>query len=109
MTIKELQEYCKVKGIFIPSGAPKEYLEAAIVKAFEHMGEKVKRDSCFGYYSGEDAVCLTVCELSEPCSKATLGMPREKYMKAFNRKENAKIRIEPMVKRKRKRKLKRRK
>ena len=103
MNKKDLEEYCKVKGIFVPSGAPKEYLESAITKAFEHCGEKVKRDSCFGYYSSEDAACLAACDLSVPCSRVTLGMDPKEYDKAFERQQNAKIRIQPMKRKRRKR------
>jgi len=100
MTKKELLEYCKVKGIFAPSAAPKSYLEAAIVKAFEHCGEKVKRASCFGYYGPDDAAC-TVCDLVTACSNTTLGMDPTTYRRAFKRAENPKIRIEPMTRKRR--------
>ena len=99
MTKKELIQYCREQEIFVPSNAPKEYLEAVIVKAAEHQG-KSDRDTCFGYWMPEHASCV-VCDLSKACSHVTIGMDSDKFLLTVERLENPKIRITETLRKKR--------
>jgi len=90
LTKKELENYCKNKGIWVPKGAPKAAFEAAIVRAATHQKEIMDGD-CFGFWESENATCL-VCDLQSHCSSLSLGMDTEKYLKAFTALENPKIR-----------------
>jgi len=86
----ELLTYCEQRDIFVPAGAPKSAIEAAIVKAAYHL-KSANRDNCFGFWKPEHGSCL-VCALQSDCSSSTLGMPTDRYLRAVERLENPKIR-----------------
>ena len=91
MNKKELLDYCEAREIFVPPDATKPVIEAAIVRAVQHL-KKAERVHCFGYWMLEHGPCL-VCTLQNDCSLITLGMPADRYLKAVERLENPKIRI----------------
>lgn len=93
MTLKRLLAYCKEKGIFVPGSATKEYVEAAIVRAHYNGREVEDQKGCFGLWQEEDSNCV-LCDWKDKCFSASLGgIDREKYMRAFERLENPKIRL----------------
>jgi len=91
MIRKQLEEYCAKHSIWVPPKASKNYLEAAIARAVYHRGKSNKKN-CFGYWAKEDSSCL-VCDLSEACFEASMGMDMESYQKAFDAVENPRIRF----------------
>jgi hypothetical protein len=91
MNKAQLIRYCEEKGIFVPRGATLEYLNAAIVRAFYHLGD-FKTDQCFGFWQNEDAACVT-CDFENKCFKASVGMEKEEYFKKIEAAENPKFRF----------------
>jgi len=92
MTVEKLKQFCKERGIFVPSKATKEYLHAAIVRAFYHKQKPKNMKTCFGFWEYEDSSC-GVCDFQDKCSKASLGMDRNEYFKALESAENPKLRF----------------
>lgn len=94
MTREKLEEYCKEKDIFVPSGATKEYLCAAIVRAYGHTHTMnlTFPKSCFGAWDNEDSTCF-VCDFNEKCFSTAMGISKEEYFKKLERAENPKLRF----------------
>ncbi len=91
-TLKQLIEYCREHDIFVPGNPTKEYLHAAIVRAFQHESEpEVKPETCFGYWEKEHPECM-MCDYHGECSLASMGMDVEKYERSLNR-SNSGVRL----------------
>jgi hypothetical protein len=92
VTKERLEQFCKERDIFVPAGATKAYLEAAIVRAFYNGHEPKNAKSCFGFWEHENNTCK-VCDFEKECSTASLGMDKETYFKKLEAAENPKLRF----------------
>ena len=99
MTKEKLEKYAKDRGIFVPPGASREYLCAAIVRAYGHENSMHIHfaKSCFGAWEEDDSSCR-VCDFADKCFETSLGMSKEEYFKKLERAENPKPRFQKMRK-----------
>jgi len=90
--LSRLIEFCKAKEIFVPPKATREYLEAAIVRAYYNDREVDGKKGCFGFWEQDDSNC-TICDFRDECFSASIGMDREAYFAAFEKQINPRIRF----------------
>jgi hypothetical protein len=105
VTKEKLEEYCKDKGIFVPKGATREYLCAAIVRAYGHEQKNgvvsLFNKSCFGAWEQDDSTCR-VCDFREKCFTASMGMTESDYFKKLESAENPRLRFQSPTRTKKK-------
>lgn len=87
----KLKKFCDEKGIYVPSGASLEYLNAAIVRSALHRNDQTLENTCFGFWENDNSTCM-VCDFQERCFEASIGMPRDEYFKKLENSDKPKVR-----------------
>jgi len=91
LNARRLLEYCEEHDIYVPKGATRAYLEAAVARHALH-GKKSDQKGCFGFWQRELMDCMT-CDYESPCFEVSMGTERDKYMRGVDSQENPKIRF----------------
>lgn len=93
MKKEKLIEYCKSKGILVPTNPSIEFLNAAIVRASLHQTkiERKQDEECFGFWENENSTCVT-CDFEQKCFRASIGMSKEEYFKKLEALERPALR-----------------